>query len=416
LNSQKSDLDDEIAPGSRIAPQRVGEPAGGMDLLTVLTWLGKAKWLIAGITAVAAVASFGASMFVTPTFTARTSLLPPGTQQQSSSAAALAALGSLGGFAGGLGGKTSDEFYSALLRSDAVVRFLDEKFFLRDRYEIKTFESLRKAAPQFIRVQSDRKTGLILIEVDDKDPKFAADLANAHVDAVSRVLSRLAVSEAQQRRLFFERQVAQTKEDLIKAEFELRSLQEKSGVIVLDKQAEALLAGTSQLRTQITDREIRLKVLRTSATEQNPDVARMATELAALQSELARMEGSTGGTSSATNMPVGKLPAISIDYLRARRELKLQETLLESMIRQFELAKLDEAKDAPVLQQIDVAQPPDYKSKPSRSSVVMSTMMFTLLASIAWVLLRRYAALGRAQSPESDSAWIALRAAWKLYT
>jgi capsule polysaccharide export protein KpsE/RkpR len=225
----------------------------------------------------------------------------------------------------------------------------------------------------------------------------------------------LAVSEAQQRRLFFERQVAQTKEDLIKAEVELRRVQEKSGVIVLDKQAEALIAGASQVRTLIAEREVRLKVLRIGATNQNPDVVRMIAELEALRSELTRMEGSAGGNAgSATDLPVGKLPAASVDYLRARRDLKLQETLLEAMLRQLEMAKLDEAKEGPLLQQIDVAQPPDYKSKPSRLSLMLAVAMFAALGSTAWVLISRYFAHSREQASESDAAWGEVRAAWKL--
>jgi capsule polysaccharide export protein KpsE/RkpR len=302
----------------------------------------------------------------------------------------------------------------ALLKSDSVYRSLDQRFNLRARYEVKSFEVLRKALPTKVRVTSDKKSGVIVVEVDDEDPKFAAELANAHVGEVTKLLGRLAVSEAQLRRVFFEAQLQTTKENLIKAERDLQRVQEKSGVIVLDKQAEALIGGAAQIRAQIAEREVQLKVMRTGATEQNPDVVRLSSELRALRSELARMESSQGGApGSAVDMPVGKIPEAAIDYVRARRELKLQETLLESMIRQYEIAKLDEAKEGPVLQQVDVALPPDYKSKPSRALIVIASTFAALLFSSLWVIVRRYSALSREEDPGSEQAWRAMRAAWR---
>jgi capsule polysaccharide export protein KpsE/RkpR len=264
-------------------------------------------------------------------------------------------------------------------------------------------------------VSSDKKSGVITVEVDDKDPKFAADLANGVPTELSKVLSRLAVSEAQQRRVFYEQQLKETKEHLIKAEQDLRRVQEKSGVIVLDKQAEALIGGAAQLRALIAEREVQLKVLRTAATDQNPDVMRLNSELRALRSELARMESKQDGApGSVVDMPVGKIPEAAIDYVRARRELKLQETLLEGIVRQYELAKLDEAKEGTSLQQVDKAVPPDYKSKPSRALIILVGLLLGLLGSSVVVIWRRYAALAREQDPESAAAWQSLRNAWRL--
>ena len=385
-----------------------------VGLIDLLTWWGEGKRLIAGVTVTAALASLAVAFSLTPIFTARTSLLPPTSPSSGGSAAALAALGSLGGLAGGLGAKTPDELYIALLKSDSVQRSLSERYGLMARYRAANYEALRKTLPSYIRVASDKKSGLITVEVDDEDPKFAAELANAHVGEVTKVLGRLAVSEAQLRRVFFEQQLKDTKENLVKAETQLRAVQEKSGVIVLDKQAEALILGAAQLRGLIAEREVQLKVLRGSATEQNPDVKRLAAELRALRSELARMESSQAGNpGSAVDMAVGKLPEVAIDYVRARRELKLQETLLEGMIRQFEMAKLDEAKEGPILQQVDMALPPDYKSKPSRGLIVMASTLLALLASAAWVAWRRYSALARENDPQAQAARLSLSRAWR---
>lgn len=289
------------------------------SLVGLLTWLGEGKRLIGGVTGVALVGSLAvALLLLAPVYTARTTLLPPGSQQQSGSAAALAALGALGGLAGGLGAKTPDELYVALLKSDSVYRELDQQFKLRERYELKSFEALRKALPKFVPVWSDKKAGVIAVEVDDEDPKFAAELANAHVPEVTRLLSRLAVSEAQLRRVFFEAQLQTTKENLIKAERDLQRVQEKSGVIVLDKQAEALIGGAAQIRAQIAEREVQLRVLRGSATDQNPDAPAPSSEARALRGELARMESTPGRHCRQHRGHPGRQDSRGGDRLRAR--------------------------------------------------------------------------------------------------
>ncbi len=383
-----------------------------VGLLDLLTWIGERKRAVAAVTVLATVAALLVALLMPPTYTARSTLLPPNSQQQgSSSAAALAAFGSLGGIAGGLGAKTPDELYVALLKSDSIIRALDQRFALQTRYGLQHFETLRKTVPSYVRVSSDKKSGLITVEVDDKEPKFAADLANAHASEVTQLLGRLAVSEAQARRVFFEKQLNETKEHLVAAEDNLRKVQEKSGLIVLDKQAEALIGVAAQLRGQITEREVQLKVLRTGTTGQNPDVQRLESELRALRSELARLENQGGKSGSALDLPVGKLPEAAIDYVRARRELKLQETLLESMVRQFELAKLDEAKEGPLLQQVDMAFAPDYKSKPSRGLITVGGSVAAFLLMCMWAAWRGYA---QQQGAAADPAQQALARAWKL--
>jgi tyrosine-protein kinase Etk/Wzc len=391
--------------------------AAAVSLTDVLTWLGERKKLIGAVTGAVAVLACIVALLLPSVFTARTTFLAPGSQQQSGSAAALAAIGSLGGLSplGGLSAKTPDELYVALLKSDSVQRGLDQRFDLKAHYEVETYEALRKVLPSYVRVSSDKKSGLIAVEVDDKDKNFAANLANAHEAEVTKLLARLAVSEAQMRRVFFEKQLQDTKETLIKAEQSLQSVQEKSGVIVLDKQAEALITNAALLRAQISEREVQLRVLRTSATEQNPVVMRLNSELRGLRAELQRMESAQGGApGSVVDMPVGRIPEAAVDYVRARRELKLQETLLESMVRQYEIAKLDEAKEGPTLQQVDVALPPDHRSKPARSLIVLGATLLALLLVSAWVVVRGYASNVRVNDPAAATAWRRLARAWSF--
>ena len=397
----------------KVFDDAVDEDENSVGLIDLLTWWGEGKRLIASVTVAAALTSLAVAFSLPLIYTARTSLLPPTSQNSGGASAALAALGSLGGLAGGMA-KTPDELYVALLKSDSVQRALDERFKLRERYAVKSYDALRRELPKRIRVASEKKSGVISVEVDDEEPKFAAELANAHVGEVTKVLGRLAVSEAQLRRVFFKQQLKDTKENLIKAETDLRAVQEKSGVIALDKQAEALILGAAQLRGLIAERDVQLKVLRGGATEQNPDVMRLNSELRALRGELARMESNkSGNPGSAVDLAVGKLPEVAIDFVRARRELKLQETLLEGMIRQYELAKLDEAKEGPVLQQVDVALVPDYKSKPSRAMIVLASTLLGLMASAVWVAWRRYSRLVRENNPQAQAARELLSRAWR---
>jgi capsule polysaccharide export protein KpsE/RkpR len=386
-------------------------------LSDVLTWLGESKRLLAAVTVGACALVLAYAFLVLPNiFTARVTLLAANNQPQSGSAAALAALGSIGNLAGigGLAPKTNDDLYVGLLKSDSVVRALDKRFDLKAHYKVETYEVLRKEITRWVRIGADKKSGLITVEVDDASPQFAADLANAHAEEVTKLLGRLAVSEAQLRRVFFENQLKETKENLAKAEQALQATQEKSGMIVLDKQAEALIGSAAQLRAQIAEREVQLKVLRTTATEQNPDVLRLQSEVRALRSELARMESTQGGNGSAVELPVGKIPAAAIDYVRARRELKIQEALLEGMIRQYEIAKLDEAKEGPTLQQVDRALPPDRKSRPSRALLGLAGAAVALVLCAAWVVARRWSQVVRERDPSRAAAWDALGRAWRL--
>jgi tyrosine-protein kinase Etk/Wzc len=411
---------DKSAPLTPMAIEEEDDGGPMVSLPDLLTWLGEGKRLIAAATAAVAVMSVGISFLLTPVFTARTTLLPPGNQQQGGSAAALAALGSLGGLAGGISMKTPDELYVNLLRSDSVQRTLAERFDLYTRYKVRNFEAMRRTLPGVVRVTSDKKAGVITLEVDDIDPKFAADLANAYASELTKLLGRLAVSEAQQRRLFFDQQLKETKENLVKAETSLRTVQEKSGMIVLDQQAEALIKAVAELKARIIEREVRLKVMRTGTTAQNPDVQLLVSELAALRGELARMESASATASAASasgpgtiDIPIGKLPAAAVDYVRAAREVKFQEAMLASLLRQYEAARLDEAKEGPVLQQVDVAVPPDFKSKPSKALIVLASTLVAFLVSSLVVVWRRYRAMVREQDPQAAAAWARVGNAWR---
>jgi tyrosine-protein kinase Etk/Wzc len=411
-------------------PAQIDEEADDgpeIGLIDMLTWVGEAKGRVALLTFAAAVLSVVVTLLMTPIYTARTTLTAPASQSQSggSTAALSSALGSLSALSGlgtSLSGKTPDEMYVSILRSDSVLRGLDAQFELQKRFGLTSFETLRNVMKGSTRVTAEKKSGVIVVEVDDEDAKFAADLANGYATEVGKVLARMMLTEAQQRRAFFELQLKDAKDNLQKSEQSLRALQEKSGLIVPEKQAEAIIMAVSDLKTRIVAVEVELRVLRTSSTAANPDVQRLTAALNAMRSELARMEtagaiasaAAASGPSSGFNLPTSQLPAAAVELMRALREVKLQETLLANMVRQYETARLDVAKDAPSLQQIDVAQPPDRKAKPQRALIVLITTLVAMILASAWVVWRRYRALVNAVDPQGAQAWSTMTNAWRL--
>jgi len=190
-----------------------------LDLLQVI--VDNFRLLVLGPLAVGMLV-LGISFLIPPTYTAKTQFLPP-QQQQSAAASMLASLGGLGGLAGAAAGlKNPADQFLAYMKSVSLQDAIIDRLNLQERYKTKTKMDARNALSSNVRTASG-KDGLISVDADDKDPQFAADLANAHVEELSKLLGKLAVTEAQQRRLFFERQLTQAKEKLIQSEIDLKA-------------------------------------------------------------------------------------------------------------------------------------------------------------------------------------------------
>jgi len=337
-----------------------------INLLDLLIVLAKHKKLILGLPFVVAAIAAGLSLLMPNIFTATTNILPP---QQSQSAAS-AVLAQLGGGIGGLASgvlKNPNEVYIAILRSRAVAGNLIQRFELMTRWEIDSNHpsDAYKALAGITKIVSE-KDGTISIEVDDKDAKRAAEFANAYVDELVKFTSVLAVTEASQRRLFFERQFTQAKDNLAKAEALTRQALQQGGLVKVDDQGRAMLENTARLRGQITVKEVQIGAMRTFAADRNPDLKLAQQELESLRRELGKLEG-VGGSQSATGGQGGQ----GIDSLRLLRDVKYHEVIFDLLARQYEMAKIDEAKDSTVIQVIDKAVEPDRKSKPFRSRIVL---------------------------------------------
>jgi len=217
------------------------------------------------------------------------------------------------------------------------------------------------------------------VQVDDLDPKRAAQLANGYVDALQQITQVFAVTEASQRRLFFEKQLMQAKQNLSDAEINLKQLQEKTGIIQLDVQAQQIIGTAAGLKAQIAMKEVELGGMRTFATGNNPDYIRMQQTLAGLRAQLSKIE--TGATTS------GNVPEAGLEYMRKVRDLKYAETIYDALIKQFEMAKIDEAKESSVIQVLDIAVVPENRTKPKRSITVLFSAAATGILAILWAFI-----------------------------
>lgn len=355
--------------------------------------------LLLAVSIAAGAVALGASYLIAPTYTASTQVLPP---QQSNTASAM--LGSLAGATAGVlssnlpGLKNPSDQWTALLKSRAIADALVKQFKLKELYETRYVFQARDALAANSRITSG-KEGLIDIEVDDVDPQRAAMLVSAYVDELQRLTTTLAVTEAAQRRLFFERKLQEAKSALIKAETAL-----KDGGIsanVLKTNPNTAVNQLAQAQAAVSAQEVRVSVMRGSLTESNPEYRQAALELASLRDQLRQIEKATPGQGQGD----------AAQYVARYREFKYFETLFELFARQYELARADEARDGSLVQIVSPVLVPEYKSRPKRGQMaVLATLLVFAVLAIA-VLLRH--ALGQyRQQPEAAAKLLALHQAF----
>lgn len=368
--------------------ERTSHTDDGVNLLDYLIVLAKRKKLILGITLGAAIITALISLAIQPVYRAETKVLVP--QQQSSRAAQmLSQLGAAAGLAeGGIGIKTTNDLYIVLLESRTILDRIIDRFDLMKGYRAESREAVRNALGGALEAQDDKKSSMMIIAFEDKDPKRAADIANAFVEELKIFNKGLAVTEASQRRLFFEEQLKDAETGLAKAEESMKDFQEKSGAVKIDAQATAVIEGISQLRAQIAAKEIQMRVMKTYATSQNPEIQRAEEELKGLREQFARLE--SGNANRSSMVPAGSIPSIETEYIRKMRDLKFNETLYELFLKQYEAAKLDEVRDATMIQVIESAIPPEKRLKPKRRQMVLTAMVTGFFLSVCAAFLMEY--------------------------
>lgn len=382
------------------------------SLLELAIVLAKHKKLLIGLPLAVAVASTALSYQLTPLYTATTTVLPP--QQQQSAAAAM--LGQIGGALVGagagsaLGIKNPADVYLGMLKSRTIADRLIERFELMKRAGHERMSDARLALSTASVINAD-KNGLININVDDPDPKIAAALANAYVEELTKLTSGLAITETSQRRLFLERQLFDARGNLLQAERSAKDALNKGGISMVDEQGKSMVETIAALRAQVTAKEVQIASMKSFATDQNPEFVKARNELAALRQQMDRMESGSGVQRDAhkSNEQDQGLRNVAL-----MRDVKYQQFLYELLTKQYEMAKLDEAREGVIVQVIDKAIEPDRKSKPQRKQIVV---LSTLAAAFAAVLLAffRESMDRAAQSHDASERWKRLRRylAWR---
>lgn len=358
----------------------VESPESSAPLHSMLT---KHWRTIVGTGVAAGLISFGVTFLIPPTYTARTSFISP--QPQSTAASAMASIGALASLAGGSSAiKNQADQFIALMQSATISDNIINRFGLMDIYEAKFRSLARKQLAENVRITSGKKDGLIYVEVDDHDAQRAADMANRYVTELRLMTSSLALTEAQQRRMFFEGQLKQTRDRLTAAQQALQDSGFSRGDLKSEPKAAA--EAYARLKAEQTTTEIRLKALRSTLADNAPEVRRAQATLAGLEVEISKLENAGGGQAKDSG-----------SYVSKYRDYKYEEALFEIFARQFEMAKSDESREGALVQVIDTAMPPDRRTKPRRTITALGGMIAGLIAAAAWaVLFERRRPSGRA--------------------
>jgi uncharacterized protein involved in exopolysaccharide biosynthesis len=362
--------------------------------------------LIARITTAAVVLSVVYSLALRNVYTARATLLPPQKDSTGGAAALLATMGgSLAGLAGGLGG--SSDLYLGILKSRSVTDSVIKRLDLQKELKTKNADDTRKKLQDIVKFDAG-KNGIITITADSKDPAKAALMANTFVEELQKKSLQLNLTKASTERSFLEKRLVVVKQDLKSAEEEMKSFQEKYKTIKADSQAAAAIEGIARLRAEVVSKEVQLAALRNSMTDESAEVSTLMAGLSKLRKQLNSMSG-TGG-SGGVIPSVGNAPSIGVEYVRRLRELKTQEALFEQLTKQFELAKINEARDSSSLQVLDEAVAPIRKSRPKRAIIVIISTVTAFFCSVFLVVIREY--LGKL-SPEDSAIMDEMRGALK---
>jgi tyrosine-protein kinase Etk/Wzc len=353
------------------------------DLLDMLIVVAKYKKLLLAAPLVGAVLAGGLSLIIPDSYTGISKIMPP--QQAPSSASML--LGQLGGLGGMAGLKNPNDMYLGMLTSRRVSDSLIARFKLQTVYRTQLPSDTRKILGRLSSFASG-KDGMIIIEVTSTDPRLAEGLANGYVEELQKLTQILAVTEASQRRLFFENQLKLAKQGLIHAEVELKQFQEKTGVIQLSGQAENTIHAAAGLKAQIASKEVALGAMRTFATVDHPDYIKTQQEVTGLRAQLSKVETGINRGKGDISVSSSKVPEAGLEYIRRVRDVKYYETIFELLAKQFEVAKIDEAKESAVIQVLDSAVEPDRKSGPSRGIIALVAAIVAEFLALCWVLTK----------------------------
>jgi uncharacterized protein involved in exopolysaccharide biosynthesis len=344
------------------------------------------------------IASAVVAFLIPSRYTSETRLMPP--DKQSSSGLAVAAAALTGGGASGLGGmaanllglnSTSDMFVGILssrTAEDAIIQQFDLKKVYRDR----RMEDARKDLADHTSISVDRKSEIITIGVTDRSPQRAAAMAQSYVEVLDRLVSELSTSSARRERIFLEGRLQAVNQDLEAAENGFSQFASKNTAIDVPAQGKAMVDAAATLQGQLIAAQSELEGLKQIYTDNNVRVRSVAARVAELQDQLNKLVGqdsNTPGASSSQNESpypsIRKLPLLGVTYADLYRKTKVQEAVYETLTQEYELAKVQEAKEIPTVKVLDAASLPDKKSFPPRLLITVLGTALTFCVGIAWI-------------------------------
>lgn len=384
-----------------------------INLFDYLKVLKKRRRMIFNLFLASVVISAIYSLFMTKIYRAETTLMPIDAGRGLSSsplASAAESLPFLSGLGSRFGGGSLTKL-STLLESkivaENVVRALNlDRLFFKDYWDDekkiwkknsppsiqKSIEILQKG---IINISSDSKKGLIIVAIEYKDPKLAAIIANEYSKALQKFLNENTMTLAKKNRLSLEKQLEKTRDDLIKAEELLSNFQQKKQIVELSKQTESVIRTSGDLKSRIVAKKVELGVLEKYSTGLNPDVKRLKDEIAELEKQVEMIDigenkGSAVKDGDKVFLPFKETPDVGLNYERLKREALVQEKVYELLSQQYELAKIEEAKESIDFVVIDKAVPPEQKIKPDKRQNIMLAGIISLFIGIFLAFFLEY--------------------------
>jgi len=359
-----------------------------IDLFDYLEVVVRHKRMIIITTVAACALSIGVSLMLPKMYRSTVMILPP-QQDQGLLGAMMGQMGGgISGLAGDLLGKgTPGDMYVSILHSDAISDAIIDGFKLMRVYEevyrLDTYGALNK----HVSISAGKKDGIISISVEDKEPKRAADIANAYVEELAKLTVKLSTTGAGQNSTFYAQRLDSARADLAKAEDALRRFQSRNKTLDVMEQAKATIGGIAQLRAQLASQEVQLETFRRQFTDASQEVKTTKSIIANLKTQIAGLEGNSGGGAIPS---VGAVPALGQEYVRLMREYKIQEATVELLTKQYEVAKLSQAKDVSSIQVIQKARVPDKKVKPKRAAIVVIVTFSAALLAILFAFVSEF--------------------------
>jgi len=351
------------------------------------------RWKIIAVIFVTSVATAAViSLRMIPIYQAKTTIMPIGSSGDQVSAA-LRSLGSLP-FVGGLVPSIGGGMLVAILKSrtmaEGVVQALDliTVFFEDAQGEPPTLQDAANSLIGMTEIKDEE--GLTSIAVEYKDPRIAADIANQYTVSLQRYLNKNALSMAKRNRIFIENQLKKVKWELGEAEEAMKKFQTNKKIVAMDAQAEASVSALVNLEVLIRAKEVELGVIKQFATPSNPDVLSIKDELRELKKQLAMVESKGSNPKTEAIPSFSEAPTLGLQYIRLKREALTQEKVFELLTQQYEMAKIEEAKEDITFQVIDRAIPPKGSIKPKRRLNVMLAGVVSLFAGIFLVFFLEY--------------------------